>query len=101
MFHPEKLPSAQKRYNDEAKRVVGVLEEGLKRNGTGWLVGDKCTYADLSFLMWNMMMQNWIEDFSSDDYPNFKSWHESMLVRPSVKNVLEEKALLMGQNAYH
>ena len=51
LFHPEKLESAQGRYANELKRVVGVLDPVLK--GNEWLVGDKCTYADLVFVMWN------------------------------------------------
>ena len=42
-FHPEKLPSAIERYQNEVKRVTKVLDEILKRNGGGYLVGDKCT----------------------------------------------------------
>ena len=44
-FHTEHLPSAIDRYANEIKRVVGVLDRVLKDNGTGWLVGGKCTYA--------------------------------------------------------
>jgi glutathione S-transferase len=38
-FHPEKLPSAQERYLNEIKRVVGVLDKHLQ--GREYLVGDK------------------------------------------------------------
>ncbi|KAL8994187.1 MAG: hypothetical protein Q9188_007138 [Gyalolechia gomerana] len=53
MFHPEKIPSAQHRYIDQTKRVVGVLDQALGQSKSGWLVGDKCTYVDLSFFMWD------------------------------------------------
>ena len=42
-FHPEKLPSAIERYQNEVKRVTIVLDEILKKNGGGYLVGGKCT----------------------------------------------------------
>lgn len=51
-FHAEKLQSAIDRYVDEILRVTGVLDRALERNGTGWLVGNSLTYADLSFITW-------------------------------------------------
>jgi glutathione S-transferase len=50
-FHPEKLPSAVERYNNEIKRVFGVLDSVLAKQK--YLVGDKVTIADLSFIPWN------------------------------------------------
>jgi glutathione S-transferase len=47
-FHHEKLPSARERYVKEVERVIGVLNSVLE--GKNWLVGDKCTYADLVFI---------------------------------------------------
>ncbi len=44
-FHHEQLPSAQERYKNEIKRVLGVLNKALE--GKEYLVGDKCTIADL------------------------------------------------------
>jgi glutathione S-transferase len=29
-----------------------VIEAQLKKSGSEWLVGDKCSYADLSFVPW-------------------------------------------------
>lgn len=39
------------RYRNEVNRVNGVLEKVLKDNN-GWLTGEKCTVADLSFVIW-------------------------------------------------
>ena len=46
-FHQEQLPSAIERYQKEVLRVFGVLESVLSKRR--WLVGDKCSVADLSF----------------------------------------------------
>ncbi len=48
MSHPEKIPSAIERYQKEILRVLGVLESVLSQRE--WLVGGKCTVADLSFI---------------------------------------------------
>ena len=50
-FHSEKVPSAVERYNNEIKRVLGVLDSVLSKQK--YLVGDKVTIADLSFVPWN------------------------------------------------
>lgn len=39
MFHPEDVPSAKERYEQQIHRVVQVLEEILK--GKTYLLGDK------------------------------------------------------------
>lgn len=88
LFHPEKLESAQHRYADEVKRIVGVLDRVLQ--GKNWLVGDKCTYADLAFVMWNSQIDFIMQghDWRMADYPNFKRWQEAMLARDSLKRVM-------------
>ena len=48
LFASEKLPSAIERYQKETLRVFGVLDGVLKDHE--WLVGDKCSVADLSFI---------------------------------------------------
>lgn len=48
LFHPEKIPSAQERYKNEIVRVLGVLEAVLSKKT--WLLGDKLTISDLSFI---------------------------------------------------
>lgn len=46
MFHPEDVPSAKERYEEQTVRVLSVLDRVLK--GREYLVGDKA-YALLSF----------------------------------------------------
>ena len=101
LFHQEQLPSAQKRYADEIKRVVGVLDSVLaskkkeskdtKKDET-WLVGDKCTWADLVWISWNMQigfLMNGREDqepheWDPNQFPAFKAWNDALLARPAV-----------------
>jgi glutathione S-transferase len=46
----EQIPYAQKRYNDESKRLLEVLEIRLKDHE--YLVGGKYTIADLNAYTW-------------------------------------------------
>lgn len=52
-FHREKIPSAVERYNNEIKRVFGVLESALSKEPSGYLVGGKLSIADIAFFTWN------------------------------------------------
>ncbi|CAG7959504.1 unnamed protein product [Penicillium nalgiovense] len=56
-----------------------------------WLVGDKCTYADLSFIAW----QRWAPRYGGEDiyekFPHVGAWMERMKARPSVQKVLADQ----------
>jgi glutathione S-transferase len=51
------------RYVNEIKRVTSVVEGQLERQKANvgsdgpWLVGDKITFADLSWYMWQVTVQ--------------------------------------------
>ncbi|KAL9100073.1 MAG: hypothetical protein Q9163_004514 [Psora crenata] len=100
LFHPEKLPSAQKRYNDEIKRVVGVLDNTLAKSKSGWLVGDKCTYVDLAFFMWDEKIDQIMAPFQGEwdpaKFPNWQKWHRRMAEREAVKKVVEEETKMLA-----
>jgi len=99
MFHEEKLPSAITRYQKEVKRVLGVLESVLKDKE--WLVGGKCTIADLSFVPWNLLLGLvfGIEGYTSFDlakeFPCVNAWHQRMITRPAIKATLEDREKVM------
>lgn len=49
-------PEARSRFVGESVRILEVLEEELQRSGTGWLVGGKCSAADLAFIPYTWSM---------------------------------------------
>ncbi|PWY74298.1 thioredoxin-like protein [Aspergillus heteromorphus CBS 117.55] len=63
-------------------RVAGVLDKVLSTQE--WLVGEKCTYADLAFVMWNMQ----ITFFMGEEFPHFTRWQKAMLARGAVQKVV-------------
>jgi len=93
-FHPEKLPSAIERYEKEVQRVISVLDTYL--TGRDWLVGNKCTYADLAFVTWAQLVPWFFKDAGGLDiaskWPNYHKWMSAMEARPAVKKTLEMKA---------
>jgi glutathione S-transferase len=89
--HPEEVKSAKERYLGEIKRVAGVVEGHLEKEGD-WLVGGKYSYVDLAWLMWF----NVVEKFTGDkevldmgQWPKVQAWVKRIAERPVVKEVLE------------
>ncbi|KAK0708666.1 glutathione S-transferase [Lasiosphaeris hirsuta] len=95
-FHPEKLPSAIERYLKEIQRVQGVLEGHLKKQqdlygkeaGGPWLVGNKYTYADFSFLPWQAALTKALPadvyTLSEVEFPVLKDWLARIHAREPV-----------------
>lgn len=101
-FHPEKIPSAIERYANEIKRVTKVLDTALE--GKEYLVENKLTYADLSFVSWYQVATKYpglgLEDFKST-CPNFVNWMGKMFERPAIKKVFKYKASLAAAGESH
>lgn len=94
-FHPEKIQSAIDRYVSEMHRVNGVLERVLEHRD--WLVGDKCTYADLAFIAW----QRWAPKYGGEDiyqkFPSVGAWVKRMEARPTVQRVYKHQDDAMAE----
>ena len=88
-YHEPKIPSAIDRYINEIRRVSGVLDGVLA--GHKYLVGDKCTYADLAFITWQTSINKIIEYDPAKDFPNVQAWLDRMSERPAIKAVLMER----------
>lgn len=101
-FHHESLPSAVERYTKEVNRVCGVLEGHLQKQNAGakddgpWLVGGKCSYADIAFLSWQLTAGKFLEgtEYNPDDFPLVEAWTNNMSNRKAVKSVLESNEQL-------
>lgn len=95
-FHGEKVPSAVERYTNEINRVTSVLEGHLtqqkEKNSSGdgpWLVGNKMSYADFSFIPWQRLVGTMVEGHKADEYPLVKEWLGKMTSRAAVKKVFD------------
>ncbi|GMG20137.1 unnamed protein product [Ambrosiozyma monospora] len=76
-YAPQKIEYGIKRYYEETLRLFGVLDERLKRNGTGYLVGDHLSLADIASWPWigggRIVLNEELEKF-----PHLKSWVENI-----------------------
>lgn len=86
---PKEIPYAIDRYAKEINRVTAVLEGHLSKQKTGkeWLVGGKCSYADIAFVPWQFTVNRVLrsEEFNVDHYPHVKAWLAKMLEREGTK----------------
>jgi len=101
-LHAEKIPSAIERYSTEIKRILGVLESVLsaKPKSAQFLVGDRLTYADLSFAPYNRILDILLgvpDDQKFAGFPHVQAWHEAMIQRPSWKRAMEVRAVKMDE----
>ncbi|KAI1852547.1 hypothetical protein JX265_013006 [Neoarthrinium moseri] len=99
-FHPEKVESAISRYEEQMFRVVGVLDKILEDKQ--YLVGDKISYADISFIAWEstarMVFADKIDRFKG--FKNYDAWYERIAARPSVKKVFQLRADAMAKSSH-
>jgi glutathione S-transferase len=51
-YAPEKIEYGMNRYQNETRRLYGVLNTQLSKSTSGYLVGDKCTIADIAHWGW-------------------------------------------------
>ena len=97
VLHPERLPSAMERYTEQVHRILRILEGAL--TGREWLVGDKCTIADLAFFMWHVVLplSMCCEPGTTPlkAYPSVLAWHERMAIRDSAKKVVAIRQKMM------
>ncbi|KAI9837760.1 MAG: hypothetical protein M1819_006694 [Sarea resinae] len=116
-YAPEKIPYAITRYQTETKRLYGVLEDrleymaennrtagGTKASHAGgvehvnkeanepgtqgpWIVGDRCTIADLACFSWI----NWAEWAGVDvrEFGRVSDWLDRINARPAVQRGLD------------
>lgn len=56
-----------------------------------WLVGDKCTYADLSFIAWQCWAPRFAGENLYEQFPHAGTWMERMMEKSAVKRVLMDQ----------
>lgn len=85
-------PTARSFYIKECLRVLKVLNDELADKQ--WLVGDKCSAADLSYVSFLYRMDFIMGADKPDmekEFPNVDAWYKRMLERVTVRKVLEDQ----------
>jgi GST-like protein len=79
---PEKLPYAIARYEQEALRLLGVLERQLATNS--YIAGDY-SIADIATYPWVAATTTPYMGLSLEQFPQVERWLEAMEARPAVQ----------------
>ena len=79
-FHNGKAPFAEERFAKEARRLYGVLDDQLGREGN--VAGDY-SIADIAIWPW-VSRYEW-QGISLDDHPNVKRWYVELAGREAVQ----------------
>lgn len=82
-FASEQVPYAIERFNKEAKRLYGVLENQLI--GQQFVAGEY-SIADIAIYPW-IRRYEW-QNINLDEYPNVKAYMERIDARPAVQKAL-------------
>ncbi|TKA30972.1 hypothetical protein B0A50_01940 [Salinomyces thailandicus] len=82
-YAPEHIEYGVNRYQNETRRLYGVLDKHLADTKAEYLVGNKCTIADISHWGW-VSAAGWA-GVNLDDFPHLKKWEERMWARPALK----------------
>ncbi|KEY63842.1 hypothetical protein S7711_09905 [Stachybotrys chartarum IBT 7711] len=99
-FHTNQdISSVHEHYGNMVRWVLGVIERQLLKTGKPYLVGDKCTYADLMYVPFHVvlpdkLMRNINDDFDQEwkeKYPRCYDWNARLMKRDSVQEALVEK----------
>ncbi|KFY08301.1 hypothetical protein V492_06346 [Pseudogymnoascus sp. VKM F-4246] len=82
-YAPETIEYGINRYQNETRRLYGVLDKHLQNSSSGYLVGDRCTIADIAHIGW-ITAAAWA-GIEIEDFPALKAWRDKMQARPAVK----------------
>lgn len=82
-YAPEHIEYGINRYQNETRRLYGVLDKHLQTSKSGYLVGDKCTIADIAH--WGWVTAAFWAGVDIDEFPALKAWDDRMLTRPGVE----------------
>lgn len=84
-------------FQNLVKRTLRTVDDELR--GKEYLVGGKCTLADLAFIPWDLMLdfvlQGDAEAETAQDrqklFPNWYRWHTKIAQRTSVQKMIKLK----------
>lgn len=83
-------PRPRERYQNESKRLLGVLEGRLK-DGRQWIMGDDYTIADIAIFPWvrgAKIFYKAEEAFEMQNRPHVMDWLERCIARPASEKGL-------------
>lgn len=81
-YAPEKIKYGIDRYQNESRRLYGILDKHLSTSKSGFIVGDHISIADITTVGW-VIWAGWA-GIDVDEFPHVKKWEEMLSARPGV-----------------
>ncbi|WP_312238967.1 glutathione S-transferase N-terminal domain-containing protein [Stenotrophomonas sp.] len=81
VYAPEQIPYAIDRYNNEVRRLHGVMDKRLA--DSAFLGGAEYSIADMASYPWIGAYDKLPVDFAA--FPHLKRWHEAIAARPATQ----------------
>jgi glutathione S-transferase len=94
-YAPEPIQYGIDRYQNESRRLYGVLDEHLKKSKSGFIVGDHISIADVTHFGWAAWAG--YAGVNTDGFEHLAKWLKMMAERPAVhrgRNVPDGDAIL-------
>lgn len=82
LYAPENLQYPNSRYNIECRRLYRILNDHLQTT-SGYLVGDRCSIADIAHYGW-IACSAW-SGVDIEEFPVLMEWKERMGLRPAIQ----------------
>ena len=79
-YAPEKIPYAIKRYQNETRRLYGVLDRQL--GGREFIAGSDYSIADMACYPWTLYSER--QAILLDEFPDVKRWQAAIMARPAT-----------------
>ncbi|WP_336945414.1 glutathione binding-like protein [Asaia sp. HN010] len=92
LYAPEKIPYAIKRYQEETKRLYGVLETRLEAHP--FVSGEEYGIADMATYPWTRTWKEQGVDLES--FPAIEAWRETIESRPATQRALAKAEVVKG-----
>lgn len=71
-YAPEKIEYGINRYTNETRRLYRTMDTQLKNSKAGFLVGDRCTIADIA--CWGWVSSSKWAGVDIEEFPALKAW---------------------------
>lgn len=88
-FAPEKVPYADKRYQFEANRHWGIVNDLLSKRK--YMLGDTYTIVDMSMWSWSRMVPFIMGEDAWGRFPHVKRLHDEIAARPAADRAVKLK----------
>jgi glutathione S-transferase len=74
---------SRERYTNETRRLYNALDKHLEDAKSEFVVGDKCTVADIALWTWARILA--FAGLDIAEFPNVQAWHNRVSQRPAVQ----------------